>query len=159
LAIKNICQASAEPCAIYSSAVRCDILYQEQNVRINELKVTILSRVKSLALALVLVLTASLSQAAPAAAAAAGAVSSAAARGGLFGDLLAFFSDLAEMLGSMFGGGSKGGHSGDHSGEGHSGWGAPQSKLPGNVPPVDWDNDWDGDGYKDSRDLWKKWYC
>lgn len=131
----------------------------------------ILSRVQSISLALVLVLTASLSQAAPAAAA--GAVSSSAARApafsGLFGDLFAFFSYLGEMFSSMFGGGgdSKGGHNGglppggEHSDGEYSTKGSFHFNAtpPGpSVPPVDWDNDWDGNGHKDSRDLWKKLY-
>jgi hypothetical protein len=119
----------------------------------------ILSRVKFLMLALILVLTASLAQAAPASAA--GASPSAAIRapafGGLLDDLFAFLSDLAGLIGSLFGGGHSPG--GSHSGGGHSGGWSQHPKPPGHVPPVDWDTDWDGHGHKDSRDLWKKWYC
>ena len=117
-----------------------------------EQEVMNLSRILTLTLALVLVLTASLAQAAPAAAA--GTVPNTSARapafGGLLGDLFSFIIELGNWLGSLFGGGG-----------GSKGGGSPHNPgKPGQKdPPWNWDNDWDGKGYKSSYDLWKKWYC
>jgi len=122
-----------------------------------------LSRFLSFSLALIVVLTASLAQAAPVAAAGAGP--SAALRpyalGGLLGDLLAFLSDLVGWIGSLLGGGggSKGGGSHPGGGPPHGGPPSPGPPPGSKFPPWFWDNDWDGKGFKSSRELWKKWYC